>query len=660
MLTGRVAPVEVGTARSPDPPSPPSPPPPVTAGNMWDLKADPGALRRAAQGWRDLARAARTQAQAVDAPARRIYNGPWAGDAADSYHEHRARLTGDVRDAGALADRVAGALEAAATSLASAQGMLTTSWSTVTAKCPVEVNGELVTFRPDDEADATAVESAIAEAREIRADLDDKLLDGVSAVAAVQPELAAIGAAWMSVAEGTADPFTMPPEASGPGTILDVANNRFIVNSGPGHDNVEVRVDPATGERTVVVSEVRIDPDTGERIVIGTVEYPVPDGMAITVRAGEGQDVIAVPSGTRLNLTLLGGEGDDTIGGGDGHDRVLAGDGIDIVEAGDGDDRVSGGADRDYLDGQAGDDTLDGGTGDDTVYGLSGDDRISGGDGRDYLEGATGDDTVDGGADADTVSGGRDDDTLRAGGGDDVVYGGDGTDTVTAGTGTDTAYTQPDDETTEAERVVTVELTDVGSNIRVEGSPEFVERVQADLDMLRSSPRGQLMLAEMDGVHDETGAIAKNWPVLGGIAYQGDTVTIVETTIPNGSAGYEQNALQWAAGHDHYTIQYNPRFHTVADGPSVAVLYHEMAHVYDFHNDTSVDGSYDNPDDPDRMPDGNGNLVGVPNAERQAAGLPIDADGDGDYEIDPDHPYDYTENGLREEMGAPHRPTYGQ
>jgi hypothetical protein len=50
----------------------------------------------------------------------------------------------------------------------------------------------------------------------------------------------------------------------------------------------------------------------------------------------------------------------------------------------------------------------------------------------------------------------------------------------------------------------------------------------------------------------------------------------------------------------------------------------------------------------------------VPNREREAAGLPIDDDHDPKTpdRIDPDHPYQYTENGLREELGAPHRPRY--
>ena len=76
-----------------------------------------------------------------------------------------------------------------------------------------------------------------------------------------------------------------------------------------------------------------------------------------------------------------------------------------------------------------------------------------------------------------------------------------------------------------------------------------------------------------------------------------------------------------------------------------------MAHVYDYMNDTLADGTYQGEDQYD---------VGDNNRERVAAGLPIDHDDDPDTpeRIDPRHPYVYTENGLREEMGAPHRDHY--
>ena len=82
--------------------------------------------------------------------------------------------------------------------------------------------------------------------------------------------------------------------------------------------------------------------------------------------------------------------------------------------------------------------------------------------------------------------------------------------------------------------------------------------------------------------------------------------------------------------------------------PSV-VLYHELGHVYDRWNwsndDREVSGGRDD---------------GVRHNERRATGLPIDHDGPASTPdiIDPKHPFVYTENAMRKEMGLPPRDTY--
>jgi hypothetical protein len=64
---------------------------------------------------------------------------------------------------------------------------------------------------------------------------------------------------------------------------------------------------------------------------------------------------------------------------------------------------------------------------------------------------------------------------------------------------------------------------------------------------------------------------------------------------------------------------------------------------------TSIDGTTPEPSGP------------VNTRERQAVGLPVDHDGDPNTPpiVDPDHPIEYTENGLRRELGLPDRATYG-
>jgi Ca2+-binding RTX toxin-like protein len=624
--------------------SPGAPPAPasITVPDVWYLRASPDRISSAGQAWQAYAGRARVAAEAVDAAAQRVYEAEWAGDTAETYDAHRRKLTRDVTETADLAGAVAAALDATADALRTAQRRLDQSWTTVTGRVPWTYDGaNNIVFRPRTPEEIPHIDAAVREAQEIRTGLDDALLDHVVAMERTRADWRGIATTWESKAAGTSDPFTLPPEANGTYVIRD--GDRVVVNTGPGNDTVSVTTDPATGEQLVTVNGVT---------------YRYPAGAEVTIRAGEGDDEVAVAPGTRIRFTLLGGEGADTIRGGAGDDTVLGLDGRDNVHAGDGNDRVSGGADRDYLDGYRGNDLIDGGHGDDIAYGLSGDDRVYGGEGRDYLEGATGADTVDGGAGADIVSGGRDDDRLRGGAGDDAVYAGHGRDTTEGGSGRDTAYAEAGDRSADTERVVTIEVRDVGTSIRIDpdASPEFRERIEADLDMLRASPAGQRMLAEIDDIREDTAAIAADWPVLGGVAYQGNTLTITE-----GDANEAAYRTNWNLGED-YTVSYNPsRGESVDERPPVVGLYHELAHVYDYGNDTSAPGRYDNPDDPDRTTDDDGNVVGVENDEREAVGLPIDHDDDPSTpeRIYPDHPYEYTENALRDEMGWPDRERYG-
>jgi Ca2+-binding RTX toxin-like protein len=613
------------------PPDPPEPPPPMTLANVWDLKTDANRIDAAITGWRAVATAARQARTTVDTPAGKLVGDAWSGDAADTYHDHLRRLGTDTTDMATAADNVAGALDAAFYALRTAQGHLDNSLATVTKIMGYATSGDQVTFYPSDDEGVKKVNAAVKEAHDIRAGLDTALSDEVVTIEKQRTALGRIATEWEQVALGNTDDWHVPPEVDG--TYLIYTDDGVIVSGGAGDDKISVSIDPATGLQVVTVNGV---------------QYYVPAGEHITIRGGEGNDTIEVAPGTKLNFTLLGGEGDDTITGGEGDDTILGLDGMDTIKARGGRDRVSAGADRDYVDGGEGDDILSGGMGDDTVYGMDGNDRISGGEGKDYLEGAKGDDVIDGDGGDDMISGGRGNDTIAGDAGSDKIYTGEGQDSVDGGSGDDTAFSQKDDKVTGTEQNVTVELKDLGKYFKIEGSPEFVARVQADLDLLASSPRGQMMLAALDAAHDHTKAIAADWPVLGHVAYQGDTFTIKETTDDNGYANSNDVTFikTWS---QHPVIQYNPTFDTLYDGPPVDILYHEMAHVYDYENGTLADGTYTGSDNP-----------GVPNKEREAAGLPIDDDGDPNTptRIDPNHPYDYTENGLRDEMGAPHRPAY--
>jgi Ca2+-binding RTX toxin-like protein len=599
--------------------------------NLWDLKADPGRIESAATGWRAVAAGVRSGHQPVADQAVALLDGGWSGSTAETYREHLRRLGADVSETAGTADRIAGALDRLAWALRSGQNLLADALVAVTRSMPTTVGVDQVAFRPIHPGQLPLIDEAIAAALEIRAHTNATMLVEAAVIKNAQPAFRAVSASWRDVAGGSVEDWDVPPDTMGDVVIVD--GTEVVVSTGGGDDTVAVSVDPVAGIVMVVVN--------------GVTHY-LPANSHVTVRTGAGNDTIEVAPGTTVGFTLLGGTGDDTMNGADGADTILGLAGQDTIRARGGSDRVSGGSDRDYLDGGHGNDVLAGGLGDDTAYGMAGNDQISGGEGRDYLEGADGNDTVDGDAGRDMISGGQGDDAIRAGAGSDRVYTGDGRDTVDGGSGDDTAYAQDGDAVDGTEHRVTVELTDLGKYFTIEGSPEFTERVEADLDMLASSPRGQQMLAALDHAHDSTKAIAADWPILGHVAYQGDTYTIRETTDHNSYAS-DSNITVIKTWSRHPVVQFNPTLDDVYDGPPIAVLYHELAHVYDYEYETLADGDYTGADNP-----------GVHNREREATGLPIDDDGDPStpIRIDPDHPYDYTENGLRDEMGAPLRPRY--
>ncbi|GAB2617921.1 hypothetical protein Aab01nite_31470 [Paractinoplanes abujensis] len=676
-------------------------PDPFTMDNIWDLDAEPQLLHQAARQWTTFATSAGRHRDAVDRAAAPLVGDAWSGDAADTYHDHLKKLSATVTDLLDNATTCATNLSKSGDALIEAQHALNGSLGRVGV--PTAQSGSSITFQYQTAEDVARVNTAIAEAGDIRAGLDAELRRYTTAIDAAGADVRSLVSAWRDVAEGNSESWTLPAEAKTTSWIYD--GESVVLNTGPGDDKVSVSVDPRTGEQIVTVN--------GETVTF-------PPGYTVTIRAGEGNDTVDVTPGTRVNLTLLGGEGDDTLRGGDGTDRILGLDGRDTIEGrggedlitagasrdhlpgedqtkpvveqidggagndrlyggsghnritgGNGNDLIEGGAgqdtldggddndtvrggsgtdnvfgrggadtldggdDRDYVDGGAGDDTLTGGLGDDTLYGLSGHDTLDGGDGRDYLEGGTGNDTLTGGAGNDMLSGGRDNDVISGGTGDDVIYTGAGRDAVHGGNGTDTAYLQQgEDHSTGTEKAVNIEISDQAQYIKITGSPEFVERVQADLDMLRSSPTGQQMLGSLQQAHDDSA----NW------FYDGNGLTIRELAEENGKANVDSGLFK-----ESYRVAYNPSFDTLHDGPPVTILYHELAHVYDYAHDTLAEGDYTGSDN-----------AGVPNRERAAAGLPIDHDNDPSTpdRIQPDHPYELTENGLREELGAPHRPRY--
>lgn len=595
----------------------------ITYAHIWTLAANPAGLDRAAATWRAYADHAERVATTIDTQAGAVYDGPWAGLSADEFNQHRTKLTADLRRTVALARRQADQFEVAAGTLRMGERALHTALTQLTSAVRAQATGSQIIFYPQDEAQAQFVHDGAAHARQLRREIERELAGATTALAALDGEWATIARTWAGPAAG-ASPFSVPVEPNG--TFVLQSGDTVIIHTGQGDDSVQIRVDPATGQQIVEVN--------------GTA-YRFPPGAAIVVRTGAGNDRITVAPGTNLRLTLLGGSGSDVIRGGDGDERILGLAGDDKIHAGGGNDRVSGGSGRDYIDGSRGNDILVGGEGDDVLYGLSGDDWLSGGADRDYLEGGTGRDAIDGGAHNDILSGGRDDDRLRGGGGSDRIYAGHGADQVSGGSGGDIGYAERGDRTSGTEQVVTIEIKDLGMDIRIEGSEEFRERVQADLDMLRSSPAGQQMLTEIDAIGAR------------GDGGNDRSLTIVESPEDKGNHAKSlswRGGFLWLEGRERYEVQYEPGDLRAQDErPPVAGLYHEFAHVYDYGNDTLAPGTYQGADNPGKPP----------NYERVAVGLPVDLNEDGVAEgLYPDHPVTLTENALRREMGWPDRRRY--
>lgn len=114
--------------------------------------------------------------------------------------------------------------------------------------------------------------------------------------------------------------------------------------------------------------------------------------------------------------------GDVSLNGGDGNDTLLGGEGSDELRGGAyGDDSIVGGDGNDTLVGDFGDDTLEGGLGSDL---------LNGGNGNDSLHGGSGNDTLNGWIDDDTLHGGARNDQLSGGAGNDDIHGGSGQDTL--------------------------------------------------------------------------------------------------------------------------------------------------------------------------------------------------------------------------------------
>lgn len=119
---------------------------------------------------------------------------------------------------------------------------------------------------------------------------------------------------------------------------------------------------------------------------------------------GDNENVLDA-SGSKLQVTLIGGGGDDILQGGSRSDLLDGGYGSDMLVGNAGHDTISGGSGNDIAFGGTGNDCLLGEAGDDTLFGDAGNDQLLGGLDIDTLVGGLGKDSLDGVVNVDRIAG---------------------------------------------------------------------------------------------------------------------------------------------------------------------------------------------------------------------------------------------------------------
>jgi hypothetical protein len=443
-------------------------------------------------------------------------------------------------------------------------------------------------------------------------------------------------------------PFTQgqsfPPQTFG---SADQFDQMLVINTGRGDDKIDIS-QRANGSLDVDINGQKFN-------------LTLAPGQQLAVRSGDGNDRIVAANNVTVGMDVRAGAGNDTVTTGQGNDRVDGGLGNDTIT-------TRGG--RDDVFGNSGNDTIDAGDGHDQVHGGDGNDTLKGGRGRDYLDGGRGNDVLEGGSGNDILIGGLGDDTLRSQQGNDRVYSGAGKDKVENAAGNDVVYGQRAEDTITAARgarnaVTNVDMAqNVGSSIAVQGSPEFVQRVQSDLEFLRSSPEGRGLLTQLDAAATANPqnrvTISELANEQNGLAWPYD-----RSTNSFSNNGFFQHTTNPTTGQPVLTlgpngqpipgsgtasaVEYNPSFHSDQFPASSLILFHELSHAYNNVTGTMYPGQQTAP----------GVDQGTPFAEHQVVGLPgtpANYNFPGGTGAGGRNPF--TENDMRAEMGFQTRPSY--
>lgn len=438
--------------------------------------------------------------------------------------------------------------------------------------------------------------------------------------------------------------------------------------------------------------------------LVEVANHPVPDHVrTLTVRTGDGNDIVSVPPGVaeHIELTFNVGEGNNTVGyvnpnasimsvsGGDGM-RVLAGDGNNTVHGTQGDDTMVLGGGNNDVSAVAGSNLISAmGGGSNRIQGGTGRDRIRTGDGNDYIDGGDGRDHIETtGGDNILVGGEGDGDRLIGGDGTNTYVGGRGSTHVSSSGGDDRyLYTDLDQHTFDFDNseggarleMIRVEVEGRAGEdaIRLERPNDvsdaeweaWVNRVESDLEMIRHTPSGQAGLQALD---EDVGHGGPFWNRQPAITVQPIVAADRDPFDVEGflSSG-ERFQRSLASPSDGVFYDTDPRLSQDGDSPmpSAIVLYHELAHAYD-HRTGVFDGGRRDIEYDEVIVDADGNEVDRTFLGRASPyrtytpeinSVGYDQDGDGRLspdEVFGDHPTELTEFEIRRDLGLDPRTGY--
>jgi Ca2+-binding RTX toxin-like protein len=157
-------------------------------------------------------------------------------------------------------------------------------------------------------------------------------------------------------------------EAGDDTMVWNPGDGSDLLEGGDGNDTAEVNGGNGAENFTITANGTRVRFD---RISPAPFSLDIGTTENLVLHANGGDDVITAGNGlaSLINLTLDGGDGNDTITGGDGADTLIGGNGNDVVAGGRGNDLAQLGNGNDTFIWNPGDgsDTVEGGAGFDTL-----------------------------------------------------------------------------------------------------------------------------------------------------------------------------------------------------------------------------------------------------------------------------------------------------